>query len=245
MRIICVITAFFIVKLAWGQTATGTLKITRLTGNFYVCTTFNDPGDGSSFPSNSMYLVTNNGVVLFDTPWDTTMFQPLLDSIETRHHKKVIACIATHFHADRTAGLEYYKQKGIKTYTSIKTDKLSAARHQKRAQYLISGDTSFNIGGYRFQIYYPGEGHSPDNIVAWFAKEKILYGGCLIKSAAAKSLGNLGDANTNAYPATLRNLQNKFRDPVFIIPGHQDWTNNNSIQHTLNLLAGYNKLNSH
>lgn len=55
-----------------------------------------------------MYLVAKDGVVLFDTPWDTTQFQPLLDSIKLKHDKNVIICIATHAHEDRTGGLEYY-----------------------------------------------------------------------------------------------------------------------------------------
>jgi len=73
-------------------------------------TTYSVSGTVST-PSNSMYLVTNGHVVLFDTPWDEAQFQPLLDSIETKHHLPVILCIVTHYHADRTAGLEYYRQK--------------------------------------------------------------------------------------------------------------------------------------
>jgi metallo-beta-lactamase class B len=232
-------------KQALAQTNPGTLQITHLTGNFYIYVTYNDPGNGVSFPSNSMYLVTNKGVVLFDTPWDTTMFQPLLDSIKARHHKNAIACISTHFHADRTAGLEFYRKKGLETYTTTRTDKFSKERNQKRAKHLIAGDTTFNIGGYGFQIYYPGEGHSPDNIVIWFNNDKILYGGCLIKSTEAGSLGNLSDANVTAWPKTIKNIQERFKNPRYIIPGHQDWTDKNSLDHTLDLLTEYNRSNSH
>jgi metallo-beta-lactamase class B len=130
-----------------------------------------------------MYLVTNNGVVMFDTPWDTTQFQPLLDSIENKHNKMVVLCIATHFHEDRTGGLDYYSQRGIKTYTTKKTDELSKERGMKRAEFLIEHDSTFTMGQYSFQTYFPGPGHTTDNIVVWFEKEKILYGGCLIKSA--------------------------------------------------------------
>ena len=182
-----------------------------------------------------MYLVTNIGVVLFDTPWDTTQFQPLLDSIKFRHNKKVILCIATHFHEDRTAGLAYYKQQGIKTYTTKKTDELSKKRNKKRAEFLIEKDTVFTVGQYSFQTYYPGQGHTPDNIVIWFDKEKILYGGCLIKSTEADDLGNLEDANVKEYATSIENVQKKCKHPKYIIPGHLDWTNTNSLEHTLKL----------
>src|SRR5579862_7019281 len=107
----------------YSQMPTPSLLISHLTGDFYVYTTYgmykNKP-----VPANSMYMITSDGVVLFDTPWDSTQFQPLLDSIKVKHGKDVVLCISTHFHGDRTAGLEYYRQKGIKTFTTAKTDKL-------------------------------------------------------------------------------------------------------------------------
>jgi metallo-beta-lactamase class B len=182
-----------------------------------------------------MYLVTNNGVVMFDTPWDTTQFQPLLDSIKLRHNKNVTTCIATHWHSDRTDGLEYYKQKGIKTYTTKLTDELSIKNNKKRAEYLIEKDTIFNIGQYTFETYYPGQGHTEDNIVLWFGKEKILYGGCLIKGAEAENLGYLGNGNVYEYETTLKNVQKKYPDPKFIIVSHHDWNNINSLRHSIKM----------
>jgi len=140
------------------------LEIYHLTDNYYIFTTYNS-FKGIQFPSNGMYLVTNEGVALFDTPWDTTQFQPLLDSIHNRHKKEVVFCISTHSHEDRTAGLDYYKSLGIKTYTTQKTDSISNIRNEKRAEYLIDIDTIFKLGAYSFQTFYPGEAHTPDNIV--------------------------------------------------------------------------------
>jgi metallo-beta-lactamase class B len=182
-----------------------------------------------------MYLVSDEGVVMFDTQWDTTQFQPMLDSITARHNKNVIMSFATHFHEDRTGGLAYYRQKRIKTYTTKKTDELSASRGMKRAEFLMEKDTTFNIGGYLFRVIYPGEGHAPDNIVIWFEEEKILYGGCLVKSTADKSLGNLGDANVKEYAATIRKVINECRDPEFVIPGHNSWADPGSLRHTLEM----------
>lgn len=95
------------------------------------------------------------GVLLLDTPWDSTQFQPLLDSIQSRHHQPVTMCISTHFHEDRTAGLEYYRRHGIKTYTTLLTDKLSQKTNKKRAEFLIEKDSIFNIGKYTFETYFP------------------------------------------------------------------------------------------
>ena len=153
-------------------------------------------------------------------------------------------CFATHWHSDKTAGLEYYRQLGIKTYTTALTDELSKKNNKKRAEYLMTNDTVFNIGQYSFETYYPGQAHTEDNIVIWFEKEKILYGGCLIKGADAENLGYLDDGNVTEYETTLKKVQNKFRKPKFIIIAHSDWKNINSLKHSLMMAKELKKKNS-
>jgi len=109
------IMGFFLFGSLSGQNSESRLKISHLTGDFYIFITYNYY-KGNRVPANGMYLLTDKGAVMFDSPWDTTQFQPLLDSIRLRHNKNVVLCLATHFHEDRTGGLEYYRQQGIKTY---------------------------------------------------------------------------------------------------------------------------------
>ncbi len=217
------------------ETLSPRLKITHLTGNYYVYTTYNTYKN-SLTDANGLYVLTTEGVVMIDTPWDTTQFQPLFDSIERKHHQKVILGIATHSHEDRTAGLKFLNEHGVKTFTTIQTDALSKNVGAKRANYTFKNDTTFRVGSCSFQACYPGEGHTKDNIVIWFEKEKVLYGGCLIKSTEATDLGYIGEANLKAWPATLNFIKHKFSNPAFIIPGHQGWSSVRSVDHTLNLL---------
>jgi len=230
--------AFFYLTSFSQQVPDVKLKIVHLVDNFYVYIT-QQPIGGNPFPANGMYVVTRDGVVVMDTPWDSTQFQPFLDSIEARHHKKVILFLATHFHADRTGGFDYYRSKGIKTYATKRTDELCKKKNEHRPEYIILRDTTFSIGGITFRTFFPGEGHTTDNIVVWFDQEKILYGGCLIKSTEAEDIGFTGDANMKAYPKTIINLKNTFRQPVYIIPGHQGWADKNSLNHTLELIKKY------
>ncbi len=155
----------------------------------------------------------------------------------------MVLCIATHWHSDKTAGLEYYRQQGIKTYTTALTDELSKKNNMKRAEFLMAKDTVFHIGQYSFETYYPGEGHTSDNIVIWFKKEKMLYGGCLIKGVDAENLGYLGDANVTEYASTLKKVQKKCRKPTFIIVAHSDWKNINSLKHSIRMAKELRKKN--
>ena len=216
------------------------LEVAHLNGDFYIYTTYNYY-KGNRIPANGLYLVSDSGVLIIDSPWDTTQFQPLLDTIQARHNKKAVICIATHFHEDRTGGLDYYRKKGIKTFTIRKTDELSLLKGMKRAEFLIEKDSTFTIGQYAFDIIYPGPGHAPDNIVVWFENQKVLYGGCLVKSVEDTNLGNLGDADVSAYAATIENVIRKCGKPQFVIPGHNSWTDRSSLQHTLKMAMELNK----
>jgi metallo-beta-lactamase class B len=211
------------------------LVISHLAGDCYVYTTYSKYKD-TKYPSNSMYIVTRDGVVMIDTPWDTTQFQPLLDSIRARHNKPVVLCIATHFHADRTAGLAFLRDKGVKTYTSKQTYDLCATHNEKQSEFYFIKDTAFKAGGQPIQTFYPGEGHAPDNIVVWYGKDKVLYGGCFAKSVESTDLGNLSDANVKQWPASLVSAMNKFPKRKYVIPGHLGWTNIRSLEHTLQML---------
>jgi metallo-beta-lactamase class B len=216
------------------------LSISHLAGGYYVYTTYKDLG-GYLFPSNSMYLVTEKGVVLIDTPWDTTQFQPLLDSIARRHGQPVVMCVATHYHDDRTAGLEFFRERGVATWSSRYTGELCRDFGEKRAEFTFENDTVFTIGGRRLETFYPGEGHSRDNIVIWIPDAKIIFGGCLVKSVQSRSLGNTADANLREWGPSVRRVMEKYPKAKYVIPGHFGWKSRKALKHTLKLLINNDK----
>jgi len=216
------------------------LEIKNLTGNYYLFTTYQQI-DGQRFPANGLYLSTDEGIVMIDSPWDQTQIQPLLDSIEKRHNKKVVLCLATHYHNDRTGGFDYLKSKGVKTYSSLQTLKLCHKYNEQKAQFIFKNDTVFNIGGYSIQTCYPGRGHTNDNILVWFGHDQILYGGCFVKSTESQTLGNLKDADLHSWPKSLRKAMKQFPHPKYVIPGHRGWQSNDGLSHTLQLLRNHKK----
>jgi glyoxylase-like metal-dependent hydrolase (beta-lactamase superfamily II) len=148
-RLLLSIVVTFVHTYLFGQ-GKPPLLIQHLTDNFYVYTTYKPLANRILFPSNSLYLVTDAGVVLFDTPWDLAQFQPLLDSIAVKHQKNVILALTTHYHNDRTAGLSFLNQLGIPTYTSKYIHDLCATFGEKQAAFYFENDTVLNIGGYQF-----------------------------------------------------------------------------------------------
>lgn len=211
------------------------LIIQQVNEKVYVYITYHSY-EGSPFPANGVYVLTSAGAVLIDTPWDTTQTQPLIDSIQQRHHVSVIACIATHFHDDRTVGLEQLRRKGIPTWTSEMTRTLCRKNKNPEAEFTFLNDTTFLFGDTQLETFYPGRGHAPDNIVVWIEQYKILVGGCFVKSVESKTLGNLSDADVKAWPESVRKTMKRFPVRNAVIPGHYRWKSEDALDYTLNLL---------
>ncbi len=236
MKKIIFILSIFITLNSFSQE----LKIEKVTCNFYVYTTFN-LYKGELVSANAMYVLTSEGAILFDTPWDSTQYEPLIDSIWIRHHQKIIMVIGTHSHNDRSAGFSFFQKKGIATYAIALTDSFLVKDHHAPSTNILQPDQKFNIGNESFEVYFPGAGHTLDNIVAWFPKEKLLYGGCFIKSAEATDLGYIKESDTKEWPKSIERIKKKFGKPAYVISGHDDWHDASSLDHTLQLLTEFNK----
>lgn len=214
------------------------LKIEKVSDDLYVYTTYGI-FEGVKYAANALYMVTPKGIVVFDTPWDPTVNEKFEKELSKRHQLPIITNIATHSHADRAGGLAFFKEIGAKTYTSKATDSILAKTDKPRAEYIFKKDTTFHIGGKTFEVFYPGKGHTSDNLVVWFPEEQILLGGCIIKDGEAKDLGNIEEAYPDEWAQSLQRILEKFPKPELIIAGHDDWHPQNGIQHTLDLLSDF------
>ncbi|MGO4294516.1 subclass B1 metallo-beta-lactamase [Chitinophaga sp. RAB17] len=233
LSFICCLLCSFAV---FAQDTSFRIHPTQLTGNVYVDVSYGEY-KGAAVPANGLYIVTGKGIVLINTPWSEAQTRQLVDTLEKQYHQKITHCIVTHFHADCTAGLDVLKQIGVKTYSTQQTLDLCKAKGEKEAQYVFRKDTTFNIHGVTLQTYYPGEGHTKDNIVIWLPQSKVLYGGCFVKSLEATNMGFTGDGNLKEYPASLKRLKRKFPRPAYLIPGHDGWKGGmEQVDHSLQLL---------
>jgi glyoxylase-like metal-dependent hydrolase (beta-lactamase superfamily II) len=103
--------------------------------------------------------------------------------------------------------------------------------HVFRAAHVGDG-IHLTFGGETVEVFYPGAGHSPDNLVVDFPARRILFGGCLIKSG--DDVGNLADADLAAWPASVKALQ-RFA-PAIVVPGHGDRLDPGLLDHTIQVV---------
>ena len=211
------------------------IQIDSVNTNLYVYQTFNS-FNGVEYNANSMYLVTEKGIVLFDVPWQKSQYQTLNDLLLEKYNLPIIAVFATHSHDDRAGDLSFYNELNIPTYASALTNKKLKKEGKATSKFEIESGKTYKFGKEKFVVEYFGPGHTEDNLVVWFPKYKVLNGGCLIKGVDAVNLGYTGEANVTEWSKTVQKLVTKHPKIKQVIPGHDNWKANGHIENTFKLL---------
>ncbi|WP_080240316.1 subclass B1 metallo-beta-lactamase [Spirosoma rigui] len=222
--------------------ATPPISVSPITDGVYVHVSYGMYGE-KPYPSNGLIVDTKDGVVLVDTGWDTDTStdntRQILAWVATNLHKPVKLCIVTHAHDDRVAGIGELRRAGIRVVSTPATARKAVDRGFLSPEPVLPTDTTFSVGHERIRCYFPGEGHTSDNIVVWLPKQRVLFGGCLVKSVAVFGMGNLADANVNAWAGSIRKLKNQFGTARIVVPGHEDLSDAKALDHTLKLVEKY------
>jgi len=195
------------------------LRIEQLTENTFQHITYLKTQDFGNVACNGMIVRDNGEAIIFDTPSNDEDAKELIDWVEDVLQCKVVAVVATHFHIDCLGGLEEFHQRGIPSYASNKTIALAKSKDSPVPQHGFDDQLELKVGNKNVINAYVGEGHTRDNVVGYFPGEKVLFGGCMIKSMGAGK-GNLEDANVKDWPKTVKKVKTEFADAQVIIPGH-------------------------
>ncbi|MEZ0543091.1 subclass B1 metallo-beta-lactamase [Fibrella arboris] len=218
------------------------LAVTPLTDRVYVHVTYGEY-QKDFVPSNGLIIRTDDGVVLVDTGWDTREntdnTRQLLQWVADSLHQPVRLCIVTHAHGDRVGGTGELQKAGVRVVGSPRTAQLAMKDGYVPPEGILPADTTFTIGNVPIRCYFPGEGHTSDNIVVWLPTQQVLHGGCFVKSVAAFGMGFVGDANLNEWATSMRRVMARFGTAHIVVPGHEEWGDTRSLEHTLQLLEKY------
>jgi metallo-beta-lactamase class B len=196
------------------------VELTRLSDRVWIHTTWFE-WSGEMVPSNGLAVITNKGAVLVDTPWTEPQTAVLVDGLAREFKSKTVKAIISHAHPDRCGGIAELHRRGIETLGTALTGDLAEEQGYERPTRMIPpGGESLPVGGTTFEIWFPGSGHTADNLVVWLPKDKILFGGCLVKELAARSPGNTADAVMSEWGPSIRRLSARYPDAATVVPGH-------------------------
>ncbi len=201
----------------------------------WVHTTYFDvPGYGRT-AANGLVLIDGDRAILIDLPWTDAQTATLFDWIGETQGAAVKTVIPTHFHQDCMGGLAEAHRRGAMSYGLDKTIAIARRENLPVPRIPYKARIPVRYGNSIVLMTYHGAGHTIDNVVAWVPKQRVLFGGCLIKSLDAQSLGNTKDGDLQTYPNTVQRVRAGYPGAKIVVPGHGDWGGPELLEHTLKL----------
>lgn len=194
--------------------------------------------------SNAGFVVTNEGVVVFDALGTPSLGWELLQDIRNIRNMDVRYVVVSHYHADHIYGLQAFRDHTHATiiaqdrsgdYNENKetADERAGARLNQRKDALfpwvndktrvVSPDITFDdkltitLGGKRFSLIYAGPAHSGSDIMMMVEPDGVLFAGDIVQNSRIPFM-NSDDVNTTQWLKALDEVLKL--DPQYIIPGH-------------------------
>lgn len=168
---------------------------------YYVQGPPGTPTDNGGFMSNAGFVVTDEGVVVFDALGTPSLAYLLLAKIRGVTDKPVVKVVMSHYHADHLYGLQVFKELGAEVIapTGVKEYMESPAaegRLKERRESLfpwvdektylvwpdryISAEYRFGLGGTDFVVTPLGSTHSDGDQMLRVVQDGVLFVGDLI-----------------------------------------------------------------
>lgn len=217
---------------------TDDLRVTALRPGVWVHTTWRVLDGGGRFPSNGLLVRDSDGLLLIDTAWGEAPTEALLVWAEATLGRPVTRAVVTHWHDDRVGGAAVLAARGISFSALPVTRRFAAEAGLPEPDALPVGAVGGAATVGPVEVFYPGPGHTEDNAVVWLPEQRVLFGGCAVKSAAAGGLGYVADADLDAWPEAIRRVQARYAEADLVVPGHGRPGGIGLLAHTLNLLTG-------
>lgn len=192
--------------------------------------------ENRGFNSNAGYVVTSEGVVVFDALGTPELGRQLLTEIRRHTAAPIKRLILSHYHADHVYGATAFRAAGAEIWAYrdgqqyLHSD-LARARLAERKKSLaawikpdfqipepdrwLEGDTSFALGGIQFELRHVGPAHTPEDLALLVLPDGVFYVGDLVYEGRIPFLGG---ADSGIWLAALDRLDDS--RARILIPGH-------------------------
>lgn len=195
--------------------------------------------------SQGLVIDMGENVALVDTAWTDEDTFELLDAIEALTGEQPDIAIITHAHNDKMGGVGALQERRIGGRAHPLTNEDAPARGLKKTLFTILNgadrETLFGesengaAGEGPITVFYPGPGHTRDNIVVYYAPAKVLFGGCLIRPGGSSNLGNTADGDVGHWAEAVRKVAEAFPEAEIVIPSHGAPGGRELLDHTIAL----------
>jgi len=208
------------------------VTVEPLRGETWLVRSVSRFGSFGDVESNAVVVAGPREAVLIDTAATDEQTERVLEWAAARLKRPVRHLVVTHSHADCMGGIGATARRGIKTYALGKTIELSG----KSGMTPVSSGQKLNLSGVELEVFFPGHGHTSDNLVVWLPRDRVLDGGCFVKAAAATNLGNTRESDLASWAKAVALVRERWPNPAVIVPGHGDPGGAELLEHTAELL---------
>jgi len=196
-----------------------TLLIEQLSEHVYKHVSYFEAEGFGKVSCNGMVVCAGKEAIIFDTPAEDNTSAELINWITKTLGYKIIAIIPTHYHIDNLGGINEFHKQGIPSYAYQKTILIAEEHNLPLPQHGFDPSLELKVGKEKVYAEFLGEGHTCDNIIGYFPKDNIMFGGCLIKEVGAGK-GNLAEVNPEVWSETVERVKAKYLNTKIVIPGH-------------------------
>lgn len=193
MKSFLIVLTLFLSSQISANDAIPVLKITELTSNVYLHKSFHKTESYGVVASNGLVVIEKHQAFIIDTPWSINDTEQLANWIKQQGYE-LAGSISTHSHDDTTAGIKWLNEHSVPTYASKLTNSLLKKSGKALASNTFTGNDAILENGL-IEVFYPGGGHTIDNIVVWLPTHNTLFGGCFVRTLKTQSLGYTGEAD--------------------------------------------------
>ncbi len=213
------------------------IELLPLIENVWIHRSYADVPPWGRTASNGLLVVGKEEALIIDTPWNDAETAWLFAETKRRFNVPVTQVIVTHAHEDRLGGLAEAHRQGAHSYAEQMTVDAARASGRPIPEHGFSKERSIKAAGMTVEMFYPGPGHTKDNIAVYLKEAKILVGGCMIKAADATSLGNTAEADVAHWSSSIDALEARFPNAAVVVPGHGDVGDLRLLAHTRDLVS--------
>lgn len=210
------------------------LSVKKINDHLFVHISYLNTNSYGLVPCNGMVYIDGDEAIVFDTPVDNDSADDLIGWLSQSMSLKVKAVVITHFHKDCLGGIQRFHEQGIDSYASELTIELANKTNEELPRLSFDDNLELTVGTNQIITRFFGEGHTKDNVVGYIEAEQALFGGCLIKSTKAGK-GNLADANTQDWAASVQKIRKTYPDLKVVVPGHGNYGGIELLDYTIGL----------
>lgn len=207
--------------------------------------------DNRGWNSNSGFVVTDAGVLLFDSGSSEAIGRAIAGTIAAVTDRPVRWVVNSHAHGDHWLGNAAFAGEGVEiisTSTVRNAIRIGGRSWVQQFNAMTGGATGesrvvapdrlvderavLDLGGTEVVLFPSNDSHSPGDIILWLPRQRVLMTGDVVY---VNRMPSTFASNLRNWLAMLDQLQGL--DPVVVIPGHGDLTDRVGLERLHQLLA--------